>query len=157
MSIYNHEKYCKIIISNLKPVFLYRGLGLFDKSSSMTCSPLRRVLMVTIQSFFLSSTSTSSQIFFCATKFSLRTLAFQPVLRSTCPNHLILLVQSTTSRSLYPSIERRESELTSSFVCLDIADPTVHCTVFSPHAVKSSRCPSLCINQFENFFFANCF
>ena len=32
-----------IIISILKPVFLYRGLGLFDKSSSKTSSPLRMV------------------------------------------------------------------------------------------------------------------
>ena len=32
-----------IIISILKPVFLYRGLGLFDKSSSKTSSPLRTV------------------------------------------------------------------------------------------------------------------
>ena len=32
-----------IIISILKPVFLYRGLGLFDKSSSKTSSPLRAV------------------------------------------------------------------------------------------------------------------
>ena len=31
------------IISILKPVFLYRGLGLFDKSSSKTSSPLRTV------------------------------------------------------------------------------------------------------------------
>ena len=37
------------------------------------------------------------------------------MLRSTCPNHLILLVRSTTSRSWMPSFERRESELTSSF------------------------------------------
>ena len=32
-----------IIISILKPLFLYRGLGLFDKSSSKTSSPLRTV------------------------------------------------------------------------------------------------------------------
>ena len=37
------------------------------------------------------------------------------MLRSTCPNHLILLVQSTTSKSWMPSFVRRESELTSSF------------------------------------------
>ena len=41
--------------------------------------------------------------------------AIQPVLRSTCPNHLILLVRSTTSKSWIPSFVRRESELTSSF------------------------------------------
>ena len=34
---------------------------------------------------------------------------------STCPNHLILLVRSTTSKSWMPSFVRRESELTSSF------------------------------------------
>ena len=51
-----------------------------------------------IPSFFLSFSSTSSHDFlgltdlFCATTFSLRTSAIQPVLRSTCPNHLILLV-----------------------------------------------------------------
>ena len=32
-----------IITSILKPVFLYRGLGLFDKSSSKTSSPFRTV------------------------------------------------------------------------------------------------------------------
>ena len=37
------------------------------------------------------------------------------MLRSTCPNHLILLVCSTTSRSWIASIEWRESELTLSF------------------------------------------
>ena len=52
---------------------------------------------------------------FCATTFSLRTSEIQPVLRSTCPNHLILLVRSTTSKSWMPSFVRRESELTSSF------------------------------------------
>ena len=52
---------------------------------------------------------------FCATTFSMRTSAIQPVLRSTCPNHLILLVRSTTSKSWMPSFVRRESELTSSF------------------------------------------
>ena len=41
--------------------------------------------------------------------------AIQPVLRSTCPNHLILLVQSTTSKSWMPSFVRKESELTLSF------------------------------------------
>ena len=74
-----------------------------------------------IPSFFLSFSSTSSHDFlglpdlFCATTFSLRTSAIQPVLRSTCPNHLILLVRSTTSKSWMPSFVRRESELTSSF------------------------------------------
>ena len=38
------------------------------------------------------------------------------MLRSTCPNYLILLVWSTTSKSWMPSFVRRESELTSSFV-----------------------------------------
>ena len=71
-----------------------------------------------IPSFFLSFSSTSSHDFlglpdlFCATTFSLRTSAIQPVLRSTCPNHLILLVRSTTSKSWMPSFVRRESELT---------------------------------------------
>ena len=70
---------------------------------------------------FLSFSSTSSHDFlglpdlFCAATFSLRTSAIQPVLRSTCPNHLILLVRSTTSKSWMPSFVRRESELTSSF------------------------------------------
>ena len=75
-----------------------------------------------IPSFFLSSTSTSFQVFFglpglsCATTFSsLSTLAIQPVLRSTCPNYLVLLVRSTVSRSWMPSFEIRESELTSPF------------------------------------------
>ena len=51
---------------------------------------------------------------FCATTFSLRTSAVQPVLRSTCPNHLILLARSTTSKSWMPSFVRRESELSTS-------------------------------------------
>ena len=37
------------------------------------------------------------------------------MLRSTCPNHLILLVRSIISRFWIPSIERLESELTSPF------------------------------------------
>ena len=35
-----------IIISNLKPIFLYRGLALFDKSSSKASFPLRTVLRI---------------------------------------------------------------------------------------------------------------
>ena len=107
-----------IIISILKPVFLYRGLGLFDKSSSKTSSPLRTVHRVS--KIHSKPLSVIHQHFipgfrlFCATTFSLRTLAIQPVLRCTCPNHLILLVWSTMSRSWMPSFERRESELTSS-------------------------------------------
>ena len=68
-----------------------------------------------ITSFILSSTSTSSHIFvgllrlFCATTFSLDTSAIQAVLRSTCPNHLILLVRGSTSRSWMQGFERRES------------------------------------------------
>ena len=38
----------------------------------------------------------------------------QSSLRSTCPNHLILLVRSTTSKSWMPSFVRRESDLSSS-------------------------------------------
>ena len=41
--------------------------------------------------------------------------AVLPVLRSTFPNHLILLVWSTTSKSWMPSFVRKESELTSFF------------------------------------------
>ena len=52
---------------------------------------------------------------FCASTFSLRTSEIQPVLRSTCPNYLILLVLRTTSKSWMPSFVRKESELTSSF------------------------------------------
>ena len=37
------------------------------------------------------------------------------MLRSTCPNHLILPVRSTTSKFWMPSFVRRESEFTSSF------------------------------------------
>ena len=99
-------------------------VGLFDKSSSKTSSPLRTILRVSgvhISSFFLSFFITSAHDFlglpdlFCATTFSLSTSEIQPVLRSTCPNHLILLVWSTTSKSWMPSFVRRESELTSSF------------------------------------------
>ena len=74
-----------------------------------------------IPSCFPSFSSTSSHDFlglpdlFCATTFSLHTSAIQPVLRSTCPNRLVLLVRSTTSKSWMPSFVRRESELTSSF------------------------------------------
>ena len=112
-----------IIISVLEPVFLYRGLGF------LTSLPRRRPLhserfwgsAESISSFFLSFIITSSHDFlglpdlFCATTFSLRTSEIQPVLRSTCPNHLILPVRSTTSKSWMPSFVRRESELTSSF------------------------------------------
>ena len=76
---------------------------------------LRHRTAHSIPSFILSSTSTSSHIFvgllrlFCATTFSLDTSAIQPVLRSTCPNHLILLVLGSTSRSWMPGFERRES------------------------------------------------
>ena len=98
-------------------------VALVDKSFSETSSPLRMVLGISrVHSQLL---SVVHQHFiprflglpglFCATTFSLRTLAVQPVLRSTCPNHLILLVRSTTSKSWMPSFERRESELTSSF------------------------------------------
>ena len=89
-----------IIISVLEPVFLYRGLGF------LTSLPRRRPLhserfsgsAESIPSFSLSFFITSSHDFlglpdlFCATTFSLRTSKIQPVLRSTCPNHLILLV-----------------------------------------------------------------
>ena len=91
-----------IIISILEPCFPLPRVGLFDKSFSKASSPLRTILRV-------------SRDLFCATTFSLRTSAIQPVLRSTCPNHLILLVRSTTSKSWMPSFVRRESELTSSF------------------------------------------
>ena len=97
-------------------------VGLFDKSSSKTSSPLRAMLRVSrVHIFFLSFCITSYHDFlglpdlFCATTFSLRTSEIQPVLRSTCPNHLILPVRSTTSKSWMPSFVRRESELTSSF------------------------------------------
>ena len=109
-----------IIISILEPVFLYRGLGF------LTSLPRRRPLhserfsgsAESIPSFSLSFFITSSHDFlglpdlFCATTFSLRTSEIQPVLRSTCPNHLILLVRSTTSKSWIPSFVRRDSELT---------------------------------------------
>ena len=67
------------------------------------------------QNPYLASFCHSQALLFWATTFSLRTSAIQPVLRSTCPNHLILLVRSTTSKSWMPSFVRRESELTSSF------------------------------------------
>ena len=85
------------------------------KSDALTTAPLRHL------SFSLSFFITSCHDFlglpdlFCATTFSLRTSEIQPVLRSTCPKHLILLVWSTTSKSWMPSFVRRESELTSSF------------------------------------------
>ena len=112
-----------IIISILEPCFLYRGFG-FLTSLSRRC-PLHSERFwgsaESIPSFFLSFSSTSSHDFlglpdpFCATTFSLRTSAILPVLRSACPNHLILLVRSTTSKSWMPSFVRREFELTSSF------------------------------------------
>ena len=111
-----------IIISVLEPVFLYRGLG-FLTSLPRRC-PLHSERFwgsaESISSFFLSFFITSSHDFlglpdlFCATTFSLRTSEIQPVLRSTCPNHLILPVRSTTFKSWMPSFVRRESELTSS-------------------------------------------
>ena len=76
---------------------------------------LRHRTAQSIPGFILSSTSTSSHIFvgllclFCATTISLDTSAIQPVLRPTCPNHLILLVRGSTSRSWMPGFERRES------------------------------------------------
>ena len=113
-----------IIISILGPCFPLPRVGLFDKNLSRR-RPLHSERFwgsaESIPSFFLSFSSTSSHDFlglpdlFCATTFSLRTSAIQPVLRSTCPNHLILLMRSTTSKSWMPSFVRRESELTSSF------------------------------------------
>ena len=110
------------IISILEPCFPLPRVGLFDKSFSKVSSPLRTVLRVTEgqQNPYLTSFCHSQALhpmislachLFCATTFSLRTSAIQPVLCSTCPNHLILLVRSTTSKSCMP----RESELTSSF------------------------------------------
>ena len=102
-----------------------------------------------IPSFFLSFSRTSSHDFlglqdlFCATTFSLRTSAIQPVLRSTCPNHLILLVWSTTSKSWMPSFVRREFELTSSFAwhCRSNGWWHSHCagdgSVYPPSCPKS--------------------
>ena len=112
-----------IIISILEPCFLYRGLGFLTSLSRRRPLHSERFWgsAESIPSFFLSFSSTSSHDFlglpdlFCATTFILRTSAIQPVLRSTCPNHLILLVRSTTSKSWMPSFVRRESELTSSF------------------------------------------
>ena len=105
------------------PVFLYRGLGFLTSLSRRRPLHSERFWgsAESIPSFFLSFSSTSSHDFlglpdlFCATTFSLRTSAIQPVLHSTCPNHLIILVWSTTSKSWMPSFVRRESELTSSF------------------------------------------
>ena len=97
-------------------------MGLFDKSSSKTSSPLRTVhrvskilskLLSVIHQHFIPGFLLPG--LFCVTTFSLRSLAIQPVVCSTCPNHLILLVRSTISRSWMPSLERREFELTSSF------------------------------------------
>ena len=101
----------------------YRGLGFLTSLSRRRPLHSERFWgsAESIPGFFLSFSSTSSHDFlglpdlFCATTFSLRTSAIQPVLRSTCPNHLILLVRSTSSKSWMPSFVRRESELTSSF------------------------------------------
>ena len=144
-----------IIIFALEPVFLYRGLGF------LTSLPRRRPLhseqfsgsAESIPSFSLSFFITSSHDFlglpdlFCATTFSLRTSEIQPVLRSTCPNHLILLVRSTTSKSWMPSFVRRESELTSSFaLTLQIQRIMAWSLVITPETVQCIRLhgPSLC-------------
>ena len=111
-----------IIISVLEPVFLYRGLGflqVFLEDVLSTQSDSEGQQIPYLASFCHSFTSSHDFLglpdLFCATTFSLRTSEIQPVLRSTCPNHLILPVRSTTSKSWMPSFVRRESELTSSF------------------------------------------
>ena len=74
---------------------------------------------------------------------ALHTSVIQPVLRSTCTNHLILLVRSTTSKSWMPSFVRRE------FLCLDSEDPTDHDTVITPETVQCiyRHGPSICCMQ----------
>ena len=119
-----HHHYDHIPFSACFPLPM---VGLFDKSFSKMSSRLRTILRVSrvhISSFFLSFSITSFHDFlglpdlFCATTFRLLTSTIQPVLPSTCPNHLIMiiLVRSTTSKSWMPSFVRRESELTSSYV-----------------------------------------
>ena len=135
-NIYHHHQHNHHF--HLKPVFLYRGLGLSDETSSKAFFPLRTILRVSswvlvasvpgicilftsFLIFFLSSTSTTSHVFFGlpglfhATSFNLCVSAIQPVLHSTCPNHLTLLLQSTISKSQMPSFDRRVFALSSPF------------------------------------------
>ena len=115
---YHHHHHHHHIL--FRASFPLQSVGLIDKSSSKTSSdssPLRTILRVSrvhiYGSFFLSFFITSFHDFlglsdlFCAITFSLRTSEIQPVLRSTCPNHHILLVRSSTSKSWMPSFVRR--------------------------------------------------
>ena len=79
----------------------------------------------------------------------LRTAAIQPVLHSTCPNHLILLVRSTTSKSWMPSFVRRESELTSSFALILQIQQILTLQIITPETVQCIHLhgPSLCCMQ----------
>ena len=110
---------CIVIISILKHVSLYRELVLLDKFSLKSSSPLRKVLRVSrIHTKLLSVIRQHFIPCFLIPIGPKLTSAVQPVLCSTCPNHLILLLQSTTSKTWMPSFERKESELASSFALI---------------------------------------
>ena len=68
----------------------------------------------------------------------------QPLLRSSCPYHLILLKRSTSSISWSPSFERRESAITLSFARNhDLCLPYVYSRTFPLHLCF----PCLQLNQ----------
>ena len=123
---YAKSRFCHYMAHGIIIIISYPFWSPFSSTEHwayLTNLPRRRPLHLewfwgsadSIPSFFLSSTSSSSYVFLglpcllLATTFYLRNSAIQPVLCSTCPNHLTLLVQSTTFKSWMPSFERRES------------------------------------------------
>ena len=100
-----------IIISILEPVFLYQGLGFLTSlpRNLSTQNDSEGQQSPYLASFCHSLSlhpmiSLACQIFSVQPHSACILLKIQPVLRSTCPNHLILLVRSTTSKSWMPSL-----------------------------------------------------
>ena len=102
-------------VSSLKPIFLYRGLGLSEKrplhsETILNVSKLHSKLLFVIHQhfipWFLWSATRSLNVQLCLSCMYTCTAAIQPVLGSTCQNHFILLVRGTTSKSWMPSFER---------------------------------------------------
>ena len=90
-----------------------------DKSSLKASSPLRTILRVSrLHSKLLFCHPRALRPRFSLTCHLVSELHLTWVLQqsSPCPNHIIQLVQSTTSMPLMPTFERRESVLTSFFV-----------------------------------------
>ena len=80
--------------------------------------PHKSCLAFFYHSIWAHSKSLGLPDFLQVSKSNFRIWEIQPTLRSTCPNHLILLVWRTTSPSWMPSFERSEWEQTLSFVLM---------------------------------------